>query len=171
MNKNMYKSVKYSLIVAFLVVASISCKKDEKKVIDKDFFCKAAPKGWTCEFVEVEKKFLYLPQVDFGPLFVVRYELPDSTFSYDNKLHKPELYINVYPIEEREIIQFAINDQQPVSSCVALSFGQNEPYYITTSPCFINDGIVTNRSRTLILPLFEKFKKELANFNSALLSN
>lgn len=162
------------LYILFVFIAlgiiSESCKKDEEKSIDKDFFCSIVPEGWTCEFIDVENKYLYVPDVTFKPEFIVKYNLPDSVFSYNNVEYNPQIIINVYPIAKSEVLDIIIGNQMPNTSCIPVYFGKNTPYYITTTPCFINYNLFTEESNKLLEPLLDAFSGSLSSFNQNLLN-
>lgn len=147
---------KFSVLIFLMILGSFSCEKDSEKVESNslDLFCTTKPDGWSCQVYQDSFDTLPIPQGNNGrlenPLAVIEY----SNVSLDCYNSKP-LYLQVYDISKKETLDKIIASSRFYSWCIPMYFGENEKYYIITSPCYLYNGCFTDDN---LNPLFQAIK-------------
>lgn len=117
-------------------------------------FCASIPSDWSCQ-IYIDS-FDKLPVINIvggyleNPLAVIAYS-NDSIGCTDNK----SLLLYVYDISKKDFIEGKISESGALSSCTPMFFGENNRYYIITSPCFRFNGCWTDEN---LEPLYHSIK-------------
>lgn len=120
-------------------------------------FCELIPAGWSCEILYTYDSVL-LP-VDNRkkpveePLAIVKYS-NDSLACVNNS----SLFLFVYDIARKDALAEIISTSAHMSWCIPMFFGENENYYVITSPCYLSNTCWTHENlRPLLLAIKDLF--------------
>ena len=123
-------------------------------------FCIALPSDWTCEIYQHSFDTLPLPVAKEG-----RMEDPIAIIQYVNRSKEcsssQPLWLQVYDISKKDTLETVIDDSRIYSWCIPMFFGENESYYVITSPCYLYSGCLTNDS--IINSLLQSIKGLFTN--------
>jgi hypothetical protein len=140
--------------VVTIAINSIDSITFTTKVRSIDEFCNAKPNGWTCEVFENSFDTLPVPQGDKGrldnPIAIIKY-INDSVTCSNLK----PLYLQVYDISKKDTLEKIIAASEMYSWCIPVFFGENEKYYVITSPCYLSNGCWTEDN---LKPLYQAIK-------------
>ncbi|MCF8225315.1 MAG: hypothetical protein K9J30_05510 [Bacteroidales bacterium] len=124
------------------------------ELADLDEFYNSTPEGWSCEILQNSFDTLPIPQGPDGrledPIAVIIYS-KESLGCTNNK----SLFLQVYDISKKDKLEQIIADSQIYSWCIPIFFGENENYYVITSPCYLSNGCWTMDN---IIPLYLAIK-------------
>lgn len=114
-------------------------------------FCDVVPEGWYCQVYQYAFNTLPgLDRVDDDPLAIISYSNSEVECT-GNKA----LYLYAFDIAMKETLETIIEESAAASSCVPMFFGENEKYYIVTSPCYLHNGCWTTEK---LAPLYQSIK-------------
>lgn len=147
------------LLLSFFTVFS-SCTNDLNKVSISTFdaFCSARASGWGCQIFQGSFDNIPIPKGVENPLAVVKYDNPNRTFTNYNSKINPSLFLQIYDISKKPALEKIIAKSILYSWCIPIFYGENEKYYVITSPCYINSGSFTDEANGLIKPLHQSLK-------------
>ncbi len=141
--------------IVTIALSSIDSITFSTKFPTIDEFCGSKPNGWSCELFQNSFDTLPIPQGDKGrldnPIAVIRY-INDSVACSNSK----SLYLQVYDISEKDTLEKIIDASAPYSWCIPMFFGENEKYYVITSPCYLYNGCWTD---DYLKPLYQAIKE------------
>lgn len=143
----------------FLMLSSCEKPSDETSLND---FCKIAPDGWECEIIEENFDLSDIPMNSDEPLAIVKYQYPlEEITTIGESLISPSLILNIYPIALKSNLIEHVNSQAIFSWCIPRLYGETSNYMIITSPCFINNGTLTEEANGKIEALHTALEKIL----------
>lgn len=151
------------ITIGVTILSFFSCKKESeiasypKNSLESFFDLK--PKGWSCVIYQDSLDSILLPSGVEKPLAVIEYVYNDSSVVIKDN---PTLYLSVYDISEKSKLERIISESAIYSWCIPVFYGENEYYYVITSPCCVNRGVST----TLLSPLHKSLKGFFTRFNS-----
>jgi len=140
----------------FIILGFYSCEQDSEKVESNpfDLFCNTLPNGWICQVYQDTFDTLPIPEGKNGrlenPIAIIKYT-NDSLYCSKSK----PLYLQVYDISKKDTLEKIIASSQIYSWCIPMFFGENENYYLITSPCYLYNGCWTDDN---LNPLFQSLK-------------
>jgi len=118
-------------------------------------FCEATPIEWSCELFQ--NSFDTLPIPDdynsnrlYDPIAIVRYSCDTISCNYGQFP-----YLHIYDISEKDTLEQIIFESAKYSWCIPIFFGENEKYYVISSPCYLNNICWANHS---LEPLYQAIK-------------
>ena len=149
------------LIIVTIILWITSCKKDSDRLYSNSLnsFCNKVPIGWNCDVYQYSFDSLPRPQGVKDPLAIVKYTNLAKTYVGINSEQFPTLYLLVYDISQKDELEEIIAKSIMFSWCIPIFYGENESYYVITSPCLINNGCFNCEANSLIYPLHMALKE------------
>lgn len=147
---------KLSILICLTFLGFFSCIVDSEKIDGNslDQFSSAKPEGWSCQIFQNSFDSLPIPKGNNGllenPLAVIKYSCDSVACS-----NLRPLYLQVYDISKKDTLEDIVEHSQMYSWCIPMFFGENEKYYIITSPCYLYNGCWTDEN---LNPLFQAIK-------------
>lgn len=151
-----------NILAVMIVIGLNSCETNPgiNSGSSIESFCIALPSNWTCEIYHHSFDTLPLPLTKEG-----RMEDPIAIIQYTNRstecTSSQPLWLQVYDISKKGTLETIIDDSQIHSWCIPMFFGENDSYYVITSPCYLYSSCLTNDS--IINPLLQSLKRLFSN--------
>ena len=152
---------KRNILVILTVIGFCSCEINQQTLNGTNFdsFCSSLPDGWSCEVYQDSFDSLPIPYGDQSrlenPLAIVKYTNSTITCSDSNPF-----WLQVYEISKKDTLEIVISNSQMYSWCIPIFFGENEEYYVITSPCYLYSRCWTENN---INPLLQELKGLFTN--------
>ena len=152
---------KRNILIGLIVIGLYSCEKnsDKENSTNIESFCITLPDGWSCEIYQHSLDSLPIPYGDQGrlenPFAIIEYTY--SSLEYSDSC---PFWLQVYDISEKDMLEIIIDNSRIYSWCIPMFFGENERYYVITSPCYLYSKCWTDNN---INPLLQELKGLFTN--------
>jgi hypothetical protein len=152
-NLNIHKTDGSILTIAISNIDSITFLTSARSIAD---FCNAIPIGWSCKVYENSFDSLQIVDGTYNPL-----DNPIAKIVYSNDsilCHNSRpafLNLDIYDISQKDTLEKIIEKSSMFSWCIPIFFGENERYYVITSPCYFFNGC---RNDLNIKPFYQAIK-------------
>lgn len=162
---------KLKILILFLVIflAFTSCTDEDDSEIDLIYneFCSVIPDNWDAKIYSDDfNSNILISGASFDPEFVIKYFKSDITIEDPyGEMVNPSLILNFFDIKYKQELIDLIIEQKNYSWCITWYYGETEKYFIVTSPCYINHGILGGEDFEYIHILNESLITVIKQYN------
>lgn len=162
---------KFKIIVLFIILSfsAINCTNDDNPETEMiwDEFCSIIPDDWDAKIYTKDfSSSIIISGLEDDPDFIIKYFKPDTKIEdpYGDMIY-PELILNFFDIKYKQELIDLIAEQKNYSWCITWYYGETDKYFIVTSPCYINRGILGGEDFQYFNSLNESLKKVIKQYN------